>query len=51
MLQKLYQYPELLPLGVNLILFGIALTKGEVGKATYWLGASILTIGILLMRG
>lgn len=44
-------YPELLPLTVNVIMAGVAASKGEFGKMTYWIGASILTVGIMLMRG
>ena len=51
MREFLWKYPELLPLAVNLVMCGIAGCKGEWGKATYWLGAAILTVGILLMKG
>lgn len=44
--------PEFLPLTVNLISFGYYLFHGgEPGKSVYWLGATILTIGLLLMKG
>lgn len=44
-------YPELLPLAVNLSMTVAAAAKGEWGKTVYWVGASILTLGILMMRG
>jgi hypothetical protein len=45
------KYPELLPLTVNVIMFAVAAAKGEWGKATYWMGAAVLTVGILMMKG
>jgi hypothetical protein len=45
------KYPEVRPLTVNLIMLAVAGAKGEWGKATYWLGACILTVGILMMKG
>jgi hypothetical protein len=32
-------------------MFVIAAESREPGKSLYWLGASILTVGILLMKG
>ncbi len=45
------RYPELLPLTVNLVMIGIALAQREFGKATYWLGAAVLTVGLMKMKG
>lgn len=43
---------EHLPLAVNVVgfLFYVLQWQGP-GKPLYWLGASILTVGILLMEG
>lgn len=46
-----HAYPESLPLTVNLLMLMNAAYVHEWGKATYWLGATILTLGILLMKG
>ena len=46
-----WRFPELLPLAVNGVMFGIAAWEGQFGKSLYWLGASILTLGILVMKG
>lgn len=44
--------PELLPLLVNLSMLAFYLTqRSELGKILYWLGATILTAGLLKMRG
>jgi hypothetical protein len=45
------QYPEVLPLALNLVMFTVAAASREPGKSLYWLGASILTVGILMMKG
>jgi hypothetical protein len=42
---------EIIPLAVNVIMALIAGYQGEWGKTTYWSGAAILTVGILMMRG
>ena len=43
---------ELIPLVVNVSAFAYYLLLwSEPGKILYWLGASILTAGLLLMRG
>lgn len=44
--------PELLPLAVNLAVLGYHVVKWvEPGKILYWLGATILTAGLLKMQG
>lgn len=48
----LSQRPEWLPLIVNLVMLAIYIVKrSEQGKILYWLGACLLTVGILKMRG
>lgn len=43
---------EFLPLVVNLMGFGYYAFKWEQpGKILYWLGASLLTMGLLKMKG
>lgn len=43
---------EMLPLAVNICCFGYYVWKwDEPAKTTYWMGAIILTIGLLRMRG
>jgi hypothetical protein len=46
----IYKYPEILPLVLNLTTFTIYVAKENFNKATYWLGASILTLGLLRMK-
>jgi LysM repeat protein len=45
------RYPEVLPLAVNLAMTASGIYTRQAGKTLYWLGASILTVGILKMRG
>ena len=45
------RFPELLPLAVNTFMFGVAAWGGELGKSLYWLGAAVLTVGVLIMKG
>ncbi len=43
---------ETIPLVVNAICTAYYLYQGaELGKLLYWVGATILTVGILIMRG
>lgn len=43
---------EILPLVVNICCTGYYLYQwDEPGKIIYWLGACLLTVGLLLMRG
>lgn len=48
----LEQKPEWIPLGVNIgMLARYAWQRQEPGKILYWLGACLLTLGLLKMRG
>lgn len=52
MLHKIYQIPpEVIPLVVNLAMLAAYIHRREPGKIFYWLGATLLTIGLLKMRG
>lgn len=43
---------EWIPLGVNCVCFAYYLLKGsEPGKLCYWLGAILITVGLLKMKG
>jgi hypothetical protein len=43
---------ELLPLAVNVLCFTYYLwQRAEPGKILYWLGAILLTLGLLKMKG
>lgn len=43
---------ELIPLAMNAAITGYYLYQGnETGKILYWLGACIVTIGLLYMEG
>lgn len=41
----------LLPLMYHVILIAVAILENRPGKAMYWLGASILTVGLFFQRG
>ena len=44
--------PELLVFSLNVLCFFIYAIRGdEPGKILYWLGASVLMLGLLLMKG
>ncbi len=43
--------PEVLPLTIYVIMAVVAGFQMQPGKALYWIGAFILTIGILMMKG
>lgn len=44
--------PEWLPLVVNCAMLAFYVVKrSEPGKILYWLGACLLTVGLLKMRG
>lgn len=44
--------PEYIPLVVNTVLLAwYAYHRAEPGKILYWLGATILTVGLLKMKG
>jgi hypothetical protein len=48
----LKQPPEYLPLTVNcLMLARYAYLRAEPGKILYWLGARLVTVGLIKMRG
>lgn len=43
---------EWIPLTVNVLAFSYYLVKwNQPGKTLYWLGATILTVGLLKMKG
>ena len=41
----------LLPLSYHAILIVVAILENRPGKMVYWLGASILTLGLFFQRG
>ena len=44
--------PEWIALAVNLLCFAFYVYQGaEPGKILYWIGATIITAGLLLMNG
>jgi hypothetical protein len=45
------RWPELLPLTIYVVMAVVAGFQMQPGKVLYWVGAFILTIGILLMKG
>ena len=48
----LNKHIEVVPLALNIIILGLYIYRwDEPGKMLYWLGASILTSGLLLMKG
>ena len=51
MIAWIYRNQEVFPLFVNTVMFIMSVLKGDLGKALYWAGAVILTVGILLMEG
>lgn len=52
MFQKLLQVPpEVIPLVVNLSMLAAYIYRKEPGKILYWAGATLLTVGLLKMRG
>lgn len=52
MIQVILRRPEVLALGLNLfILACYVYRREEPGKIIYWIGACLLTIGLLKMKG
>lgn len=51
MIALFLRYPEVLPLVVNLAMLVVAICQREPGKSCYWLGASVLTVGLMVMKG
>lgn len=51
MIKFLVAYPETLPLAMNVTMTTVFSFKGEWAKALYWLGAAILTVSLLMMKG
>ena len=51
MLKFLYAYPEIISFTVNITTAIVFAVKGQEGKFYYWLGATILTLGLLKQRG
>jgi drug/metabolite transporter (DMT)-like permease len=43
--------PEALPLVVNVVMLGVYILRREPGKIMYWIGACLLTVGLMIMKG
>lgn len=43
--------PETIPLLVNIGMLVIYVGRREPGKVLYWIGACLLTVGLMIMKG
>lgn len=43
--------PEAVPLVVNVAMLVVYTLRREPGKILYWIGACLLTVGLMIMKG
>jgi hypothetical protein len=52
MIARLLQLPpEIVPLVVNVAMLAAYISRREPGKILYWIGACLLTVGLMKMKG